>query len=95
MSGSAPPAAAGQDGRGNLMASIRAAGGFGTLKQSGKLKQADNTSSSTTETVTSAATGAAAGAAGGTLASSLADVLKQRKQAMASDDEDDDDDEWD
>ncbi|CEP18810.1 hypothetical protein [Parasitella parasitica] len=94
---SVPPAAASGDGRSNLMASIRAAGGFGTLKSSGKLREADNSSPSTpsmNHQGSSAATGAAAGAAGGTLASSLADVLKQRKQAMQSDDEDDEDDEW-
>ncbi|KAI8364581.1 hypothetical protein BD560DRAFT_402796 [Blakeslea trispora] len=80
------------DGRSNLMASIRAAGGFGTLKQSGKLKKADSTSDrSGASTVAGAA---AAGAASGTLASSLADVLKQRKQAIHSDDEEEDDDEW-
>ncbi|KAK4513533.1 uncharacterized protein ATC70_005535 [Mucor velutinosus] len=92
-----PAAAAGGDGRSNLMASIRAAGGFGTLKSSGKLREAE-TSAPPTPSVANqaagAATGAAAGAAGGSLASSLADVLKQRQQAMQSDDEDDDDDEW-
>ncbi|KAG0913268.1 hypothetical protein G6F33_005309 [Rhizopus arrhizus] len=100
---SAPPASVppSSDGRSNLMASIRAAGGFGTLKSSGKLKQASVSDrsvplsdSSATSTATGAATGAAAGAAGGDLASSLANVLKQRKQAMQSDDEDDEDDEW-
>ncbi|OBZ80436.1 hypothetical protein A0J61_11515 [Choanephora cucurbitarum] len=79
------------DGRSNLMASIRAAGGFGTLKQSGKLKKADTIHDRSATTTLAAG---AAGAAGGTLASSLADVLKQRKQAIHSDDEDDDDDEW-
>ncbi|KAG1643457.1 hypothetical protein G6F44_003817 [Rhizopus delemar] len=100
---SAPPASVppSSDGRSNLMASIRAAGGFGTLKSSGKLKQASVSDrsvplsdSSATSTAAGAATGAAAGAAGGDLASSLANVLKQRKQAMQSDDEDDEDDEW-
>lgn len=93
-----PPApAAGGDGRSNLMASIRAAGGFGTLKSSGKLREAETSAPPTPSMATQAAgaaTGAAAGAAGGSLASSLADVLKQRQQAMQSDDEDDDDDEW-
>ncbi|KAL9558132.1 hypothetical protein MBANPS3_001038 [Mucor bainieri] len=95
----APPApvAAGGDGRSNLMASIRAAGGFGTLKSSGKLREAETSAPPTpsmANQAAGAATGAAAGAAGGSLASSLADVLKQRQQAMQSDDEDDDDDEW-
>ncbi|KAL7309973.1 hypothetical protein PS15m_010787 [Mucor circinelloides] len=97
-----PPAAAaaaagGGDGRSNLMASIRAAGGFGTLKSSGKLREAESSAPPTPSMASQAAgaaTGAAAGAAGGSLASSLADVLKQRQQAMQSDDEDDDDDEW-
>ncbi|KAG1467796.1 hypothetical protein G6F56_004212 [Rhizopus delemar] len=99
---SAPPAnlPPSSDSRNNLMASIRSAGGFGTLKSSGKLKEsAINDRStplndSTASTVAGAATGAAAGAAGGDLASSLANVLMQRKQAMQSDDEADDDDEW-
>ncbi|KAG1177189.1 hypothetical protein G6F71_002768 [Rhizopus microsporus] len=104
MPGNAPPTApipvpAGSDGRSDLMASIRAAGGFGNLKSSGKLKKAATNERSpilptATTTATAAATGAAAGAAGGDLASSLANVLKQRKQAMQSDDEDDDEDEW-
>ncbi|GAN09827.1 hypothetical protein MAM1_0296c09360 [Mucor ambiguus] len=99
-----PPSAAaaaggggGGDGRSNLMASIRAAGGFGTLKLSGKLREAEASAPPTPSMAgqaAGAATGAAAGAAGGSLASSLADVLKQRQQAMQSDDEDDDDDEW-
>ncbi|KAI9470693.1 MAG: hypothetical protein EXX96DRAFT_585418 [Benjaminiella poitrasii] len=92
------------DERSNLMASIRAAGGFGTLKQSGKLRKADTTpppahtisngSHSAATAVGAGATAGAGAAAGGNLASSLADVLKQRKQAMQSDDEDDEDDEW-
>ncbi|GAA5813172.1 hypothetical protein MFLAVUS_006646 [Mucor flavus] len=86
-----------QPGRTNLMESIRAAGGFGTLKQTGKLRKsdtADHSSPAIGSTATGVAAGAAASVAGGSLASSLADVLKQRQQAMQSDDEDDDDDEW-
>ncbi|KAI9363649.1 hypothetical protein BD770DRAFT_380098 [Pilaira anomala] len=95
-SGIPPPVTA--PGRTDLMASIRAAGGFGTLKQSGRLRHTeveDHSSPAIGSTATGVAAGAAAGVAGGTLASSLADVLKQRQQAMQSDDEDDDDDEWD
>ncbi|KAI9254816.1 hypothetical protein BY458DRAFT_589340 [Sporodiniella umbellata] len=103
ISGSVPPTGIppSSDGRQNLMASIRSAGGFGTLKSSGRLKKSetnDRTSpmvDAAGSTAAVAATGAAAGVAGGTLASSLANVLKQRQQAMQSDDEADDDDEWD
>jgi Wiskott-Aldrich syndrome protein len=101
-SASLPPpsgAPSNSDGRNDLMASIRAAGGFGTLKTSGKLRDAETSSPASphhgTAEVGAAAAAGAAGAAGGNLASSLADVLKQRKQAMQSDDEDEDDDEWD
>ncbi|KAI8070849.1 hypothetical protein BC940DRAFT_331670 [Gongronella butleri] len=108
-----PPAAApagvpaSSDGRSNLMASIRATGGFGSLKKTGHLR--DNGSPTPTSSrgspVGSAATVAAAGvgagaaaaaggAGGGDLASSIAAVLKQRQNALQSDDEDDEDDDW-
>ncbi|CAO3614450.1 unnamed protein product [Cunninghamella blakesleeana] len=89
------------DDRSNLMASIRATGGFGTLKKSGQLKNSPKVS---TATAIGAGVGLGAGAAavsnhsnddnGGGLASSLAAVLKQRQTAMQSDDEDDEDDDW-
>ncbi|CAO3639020.1 unnamed protein product [Cunninghamella echinulata] len=93
------------DGRSNLMASIRATGGFGSLKKTGQLK---NSPKLGTATAVGAGAGLGLGAAavataesshednngGGDLASSLAAVLKQRQTAMQSDDEDDEDDDW-
>ncbi|KAG0174170.1 hypothetical protein DFQ28_004663 [Apophysomyces sp. BC1034] len=83
------------DGRANLMASIRATGGLGSLK---KVTPKSDSSASVGAVSAGAAVGVAAGAAagpGGDLASSLAAVLKQRQTAMQSDDEDENDDEWD
>ncbi|ORX62970.1 WH1-domain-containing protein [Hesseltinella vesiculosa] len=101
-SGSAP---AMSDGRTNLLASIRATGGFGSLKKTGQLRQSSPSNGSANGSVGSvstlastAAAGGVAGAAangGGDLASSLAAVLKQRQTALQSDDEDEDDDDWD
>ncbi|KAI8887741.1 hypothetical protein K501DRAFT_38413 [Backusella circina FSU 941] len=93
-SGGGAPVPAADAGRVNLMAAIRSTGGFGSMKQSGKLKES-HSSPAVGAVVGGAAVGAAAGGAGENLASSLADVLKQRKQAMQSDDEEEDDDEWD
>ncbi|KAI8988725.1 hypothetical protein BDB01DRAFT_782942 [Pilobolus umbonatus] len=76
----------------DLLASIRATGGFGTLKKSGKLREAPVTHEShPLDNVATPSTPAAPAAPD--LASSLASVLKQRQKAMESDDEDDD--EWD
>ncbi|KAI8341871.1 hypothetical protein BC941DRAFT_414710 [Chlamydoabsidia padenii] len=83
------------DGRSNLMASIRATGGIGSLRKGTPTRQA------TLVGGTVLAGGAVAStvnndddSGGGDLASSLAAVLKQRQTAMQSDDEDDDDDDW-
>ncbi|KAI7880394.1 WH1-domain-containing protein [Lichtheimia hyalospora FSU 10163] len=97
---------ASNDGRSNLMASIRATGGFSSLKKGGTLRSVPADASPSSSPGSSARTatavgagaavgGAAAAAGSGDLASSLAAVLQQRKTAMQSDDEsDDDDDEW-
>ncbi|KAG2227508.1 hypothetical protein INT45_007534 [Circinella minor] len=82
-------------GRADLMASIRQAGGFGTLKQGGKLRHATDEiplSSSAPPIQSSSKTSSEKP----DLASSLAAAIQQRKQAMGSDDEqsDDDDEEW-
>ncbi|KAI8143992.1 hypothetical protein BJV82DRAFT_610154 [Fennellomyces sp. T-0311] len=96
---SLPPA---QDGRANLMASIRATGGFSSLKKGGTLRSTPTESPRMGNKAAigagAVAGGAAAAAAssggGGDLASSIAAVLQQRKTAMQSDDESDSDDEW-
>ncbi|CAO3593348.1 unnamed protein product [Absidia cylindrospora] len=81
------------DGRSNLMSSIRATGGIGSLRKGTHTRH-----TSSTATATAGIGGTAAVASmqdnndGGGLASSLAAVLKQRQTAMQSDDEDDDDD---
>ncbi|CAO3579266.1 unnamed protein product [Absidia cylindrospora] len=82
--------------RSNLMASIRATGGFGSLKQGNHLRVATDENrnpAALTESITPTATPSPQD----DLASSLADVLHQRKMAMESDEEmdDDDDDDWD
>ncbi|ORZ25203.1 hypothetical protein BCR42DRAFT_463843 [Absidia repens] len=88
--------AANDGGRSNLMASIRATGGFGSLKQGNHLRVAteeNRNPAAFTESITPTATPSPQD----DLASSLADVLHQRKMAMESDEEmdDDDDDDWD
>ncbi|KAI9275909.1 hypothetical protein BDA99DRAFT_568495 [Phascolomyces articulosus] len=92
-----PPGTA-TDGRADLMASIRQAGGFGTLKQGGKLRNADQPPPpSSHQLSTSEPTSSGGGITKKPdLASSLAAAIQQRKQAMGSDDEDDtdDDEEW-
>ncbi|KAI7868337.1 hypothetical protein BDF14DRAFT_1795510 [Spinellus fusiger] len=78
----------------NLMESIRATGGFGSLKSGGQLRKVkENTSSNTISASSASSTNAAPPNASGNLASSLAAVLKQRQTAMQSDDEGDDE-EW-
>ncbi|CAO3592377.1 unnamed protein product [Absidia cylindrospora] len=100
--GTTPPAFS--DGRSNLMASIRATGGIGSLKKGGPIRRTPSPATGAAALAVGggaamAATAAASAndsddASGGGLASSLAAVLKQRQTAMQSDDEEDDDDDW-
>ncbi|KAG2183386.1 hypothetical protein INT43_006392 [Umbelopsis isabellina] len=81
-------------GRSDLMASIRGAGGIGTLRKTEGPREPSPLAAAGYEA--GGAAGAAAGAAGGgDLASSLASALKQRANAMQSDDdEEEDNDDW-
>ncbi|ORZ20262.1 WH1 domain-domain-containing protein [Absidia repens] len=100
--GTSLPAAS--EGRSNLMASIRATGGIGSLKKGGQIRRTPSPATGAAALAVGAGAGMAATAAatandsddagGGGLASSLAAVLKQRQTAMQSDDEEDDDDDW-
>ncbi|KAI8890003.1 WH1-domain-containing protein [Backusella circina FSU 941] len=91
-----PSAAGGGDARNNLLASIRATGGFGSLKKGGTLKRVTTKDSSSTlnSTASNGSPKSGGGGGGGDLANSLAAVLQSRKAAMQSDDEDDDDEDW-
>ncbi|KAI8371541.1 uncharacterized protein BYT42DRAFT_616628 [Radiomyces spectabilis] len=80
------------DGRANLMASIRATGGFGNLKKGGTLRKVDTEKAPSGHTPASSPETAKTGTPD--LASSLAAALQQRKTAMQSDDEHESDDEW-
>lgn len=90
----ATPSPALNDGRSNLMESIRATGGFGALKQGNHLRV---TTGSDRALSPSPAESATPSPEDGSLVSSLANVLNQRKMAMQSDDEnsDEEDDDWD
>ncbi|KAI8070868.1 hypothetical protein BC940DRAFT_270946 [Gongronella butleri] len=99
VSGTAPTKTG--DNRANLMASIRAAGGFSSLKQEGHLRIATTPIPVPNADVSLRAPGVAASshspasASPSDLASTLAAALQNRKTAMDSDDEDEqDDEEW-